>query len=314
MLILDLNNSKTFLDTTKKLRNGLERLQPEYLHISRISMRNILILLNKIFKSNHIVSMSPSPLNVPICIICKILNKKFFVGMHDIVPHEGKKQKRTKIYNFFLTKFAYKIILFSYFSYEQAKKHYKLPINKLLRINLAMPIYPGIKNLERKYDFALIGRLDRYKGVDDFLKLAKKFPNYSFLLAGELLMDCEIENLKNVDKLLSRQEFSKYIELISSTKILILPYRSATQSGVLLDALFAKTFVLARDVGAMREQIELYKNGKLYDDFSELVDFVENIKNFSAFTVTENDLNSARERIQKEDILHIRNFEKSLFD
>ena len=61
-------------------------------------------------------------------------------------------------------------------------------------------------------------------------------------------MDCEIENLKNVDKLLSRQEFSKYIELISSTKILILPYRSATQSGVLLDALFAKTFVLARDV------------------------------------------------------------------
>ena len=54
--------------------------------------------------------------------------------------------------------------------------------------------------------------------------------------------------------------------------------------------------------GAMREQIELYKNGKLYDDFSELVDFVENIKNFSAFTVTENDLNSARERIQ---IFHI---------
>ena len=64
----------------------------------------------------------------------------------------------------------------------------------------------------------------------------------------------------------------------------------------------------------MKEQIELYKNGKLYDDFSELVDFVENIKNFSAFTVTENDLNSARERIQKEDILHISNFEKSLFD
>ena len=101
MLILDLNNSKTFLDTTKKLRNGLERLQPEYLHISRISMRNILILLNKIFKSNHIVSMSPSPLNVPICIICKILNKKFFVGMHDIVPHEGKKQKEPKFIIFF---------------------------------------------------------------------------------------------------------------------------------------------------------------------------------------------------------------------
>ena len=314
MIILDLNNSKTFLDTTEKLRSGLKAYRPKYLHISKINMKNILELFNQIFRSKYIISMSPSPLNIPSCMVSKILNQKFFVGLQDIIPHEGKKQTRTKIYNFLLTKFAYKIVLFSRFSYEQAKKYYKLPEDKLLRINLALPIYPEISNLERKYDFALIGRLDRYKGVEEFIELAKKFPNYNFLLSGELIMEDEIEDLENVDRFFYRHDFSKYIELICSTKILILPYKSATQSGVLLDALFAKTFVIARDVGAMKEQIEIYRNGVLYNDFSELVDFVKNIESFSAFKVSENDLSLAKGRIEKQDISLLRDFEKSLFD
>ena len=312
MLILDLNNSKTFLDTTEKLRKGLKNRQPNYLHVSKINLKNMLKLFDQVLRSKYIISMSPSPLNIPICIISKILNKKFFVGLHDIIPHEGKKRNRTRIYNFLLTKFAYKIILFSLFSYKQAKKYYKLRENKLLRINLALPNYPEILNLERRYDFALIGRLDKYKGVEEFIELAKKFPNYSFLLAGELIMDDKIENLQNVDKFLFRLEFSKYIELISSTKILILPYKSATQSGVLLDALFTKTFVIARDVGAMKEQLETYRNGVLYNDFSELIDFIKNIENFSDFKITENELNSAIKKIEEQDIFLLQDFEKSL--
>lgn len=107
------------------------------------------------------------------------------------------------------------------------------------------------------------GTISKYKGIDDllcaFLDIRHKYPNVKLLIAGsgnltpyESLLESMKDDVILYNKWISDEEVEK---IISYVDFLVLPYKDASQSGVIpLANSFAKP-VIATDVGGLHEQV-----------------------------------------------------------
>lgn len=124
-------------------------------------------------------------------------------------------------------------------------------------------------------DFVLLffGYIRKYKGLDLLLnampKLIKKIPNIKLLVVGEsyegfsfyknIVTELNITNhVKMENRFVANEEVAKYY---SSSDLVILPYRSATQSGILNVAYGFLKPVLVTDVGGLAEFVDDKKTG-----------------------------------------------------
>ena len=166
------------------------------------------------------------------------------------------------------------------------------------------------------------GYVRKYKGldllIDALAELVKKDRTYKLLAAGEFYDDekyyrdkIEILKLDNSVKLLNQfipnEEVAKYF---GPSDLVVLPYRSATQSGILNLAYGFYKPVLVTDVGGLAEFVDNSKTGYVIqpDSQKDLIDgiinffnqrekinFKENIKN----RVSQNAFNSLPELFNK---------------
>ena len=98
------------------------------------------------------------------------------------------------------------------------------------------------------------------------------------LFRSENLIEIDEKKLpQNITFRNSYLDFDVYVDLIRKSKSLLMPYKNATQSGVVADAFQHKTFLISRNVGAIKEQLEIYKNGCVYDSFEEGLSICKNI-------------------------------------
>jgi glycosyltransferase involved in cell wall biosynthesis len=166
------------------------------------------------------------------------------------------------------------------------------------------------------------GYVRKYKGldllIDALAELVKKDSTYKLLAAGEFYDDekyyrDKIETLKLgasvklLNKFIPNEEVAKYFE---PSDLVVLPYRSATQSGILNLAYGFYKPVLVTDVGGLAEFVDNGKTGYVIksDSQKDLIDgiinffnqrekinFEENIKN----RVLQNAFNSLPELFNK---------------
>lgn len=146
------------------------------------------------------------------------------------------------------------------------------------------------------------GIVREYKGLKLLLKTVKSLPkNYFLLCAGEVYGDdSEYRELLNHPDLKDRVKFDdKYIadnevkNYFCAADVNILPYSSATQSGISSIALHFNLPQIVTDVGGLKECIEIGKTGLLVKERNEVSlkatileyfekgyrdDFVENMK------------------------------------
>ncbi|MCH7771402.1 MAG: glycosyltransferase, partial [Bacteroidetes bacterium] len=204
--------------------------------------------------------------------------------------------------------------------YSKKKKIYRseLPIYDCYRHNDLLDISKVKSELGIAEDdnvLLFFGYIRKYKGLDILLKafpkILEKYPNSFLLVVGEfydnpknylkIIDDLNIGGkVKVINEFVPNEEVSKYYQI---SDVVVLPYLSATQSGILNVAYGFNKPVIVTDVGGLAEFVEEGKTGFViksnsvkalingygnYLNLKEKVDFVQSIKEYNSKNSFEN--------------------------
>lgn len=204
--------------------------------------------------------------------VLKRIKGKKLVLAHNILPHEA--WPGTKYFLKRVFRQADKLIVLS--------RSCQNDIMQLLGADFAQktilafhPIYDSIpldtakaEIPESGANLLFFGLIKEYKGLDVLLKamprVIKELPNARLIVAGsiygkaepyyKLIRELRLESYLEVHfRYLTDLEVAKYF---GRSEVCILPYKSATQSGVIATAFSSNTPVIASDVGGLGEYIE----------------------------------------------------------
>lgn len=219
--------------------------------------------------------------------IIKFLRLNFIIWIHDPELHSGER-KKIKAARFIIDKFIIKNSKNIIVSYNEAKKivssKYNYKEEKIRTIFLPELPNMNYKDFETnnlRYDCIFYGRIEEYKGIDILIKAIsiiknKKNKKIKVCIVGRGKQSQEIWSL--IEKLnlnVNIDFFNKYVEdyklaeLISQSKIVVLPYKDATGSQTVQIANYYKKIVVANKVGCFRDYIKNNVNGILIDEINE---------------------------------------------
>tara|TARA_Y100000310_G_C20643824_1_gene795460 strand:+ start:709 stop:1827 length:1119 start_codon:yes stop_codon:yes gene_type:complete len=213
-------------------------------------------------------------------LVKKLTRSKVVFLCHNVAPHEAR----------FVDKFLTKIGLSYADSFivhgEEEKETLKSMVPKAKITKHVHPTYDIFKekfkkeniNLKlRKKVILFFGYVRKYKGLDHLLdalpELVKKYPDLDLLIVGEFWKDSDdtLEKIKNhpekdhiklVDSYVPNEKVGNYFEVCD---ICVLPYNSATNSGIVQTAFaFEKPCIVTR-VGALPEVVLHDKTGLVID-------------------------------------------------
>lgn len=115
---------------------------------------------------------------------------------------------------------------------------------------------PGLKKYKRELSkpvqVLFIGRALRYKGCDLLLEAVRSIPHIELTIAGRGAGHFMDKQINVIDKWLSESEM---VQLINDSHILALPYREASQSGIITIGIAASIPMLISRVGGLSEQL-----------------------------------------------------------
>ncbi len=195
---------------------------------------------------------------------------KTYQVIHEVIPHEGDRQVRmVDLMNKAVVKLSDIIVLRNKTYIDEMQKRYKISADRIKYLELwrrypeyTMPRYTG-KAL-------FFGRINPYKGADNLLKIAQLCPEVEFNVVGRVdplteSIVSELSKCRNVT--LNNDYVSDRVmeEAFIDCDWVIVPYNSASQSGIIIDAYKYSRPVIAFSVGAIPEQIDDGKSGYLIE-------------------------------------------------
>lgn len=199
-----------------------------------------------------------------------------FTVNHDPIPHEGEEGKIENIINNHIYQRTDIIIVHSKKFAAYVKKRYKKPCVYLpLGRHDFYKRIKGKRSLfkydETKHSILFFGRISPYKGLDDlckaYKKLEEKREDVELIIAGNGAFGLYVEMYRHIRNVSILNQWIADEELESLFKkdnlIVVLPYKDATQSGVVLVAMDYGVPVIATNTGGLAEQVENGKTGLL---------------------------------------------------
>lgn len=133
-------------------------------------------------------------------------------------------------------------------------------------------------------DFALFfGRIDRQKGIDRLLNSMKEHPlqGTKLVIAGKgTFSDEEKRLIEGNSQVLAINRFiedSEMVWLFEHAKCVVLPYRDATQSGVIPVSYYYGKPVIASDIEGLNEFVAAGSTGFLVSDESDFSDSINRV-------------------------------------
>ncbi len=200
--------------------------------------------------------------------------KRVYSTIHDPQPHSGEDHLKARLIRFLSLGVAKHYFFYS----EYARKEFKRlePGNK--KQTWQLRLYPltffrsYLKPVSVERNIILFfGRLSPYKGIDLFLEaipgVLEEFPDAQFVIAGRSIEGYVVDeqaihknanNIRLLNRYIGNEELA---DLFSRAKMVVCPYKDATQSGVLATALALNVPVVASDAGAFPEYIIDNENG-----------------------------------------------------
>ena len=207
--------------------------------------------------------------NLAIMLMCK-KNVCIYQIIHDLIPHEGDRSaKQVELMNKIVCKISDYIVLCNQKYLNKITELYSVaPVRaKYIDMWRRFPDYSGPGNPQ---NILFFGRINPYKGADNLLEIVDLCPDLHFTIMSKVDSQVEqiIEELKlraNVDVITGYVSNSEMDEAFINAGCVILPYNSATQSGVVIDAYRYGRPAIAFNVGAISEQIDENISGYLVE-------------------------------------------------
>lgn len=199
--------------------------------------------------------------------------------LHDPHPHDPNNNLLQSLYNRLLfnsLNYVDSFILLNHKDVSYVKKLYNKPIVVIQHASFNEYDIKPVFNVKLTKTIGFFGRIEPYKGLDILVRAFVKInnPSLKLMIAGSGSIERDIMSLiKNdnrielINRYISEEELPN---LIKNTDFIVLPYKTATQSGVIpLVFAFGKT-VIATNVGALSEQVP-YNTGLLVEPTIEAI-------------------------------------------
>lgn len=205
-------------------------------------------------------------------LIERLLQRQFPVVevIHDVNPHPGLRYPMYALHSVLYPSLADAVVSMSEYSHHQMVRKYPGKVHIRSRhgiIHGRQEIDPDAVAAKRE-SMLFFGQITAYKGIDvlvDAFKIAKQQnPDLELDIVGRgqikpaLLQQIKHQGIGLTNRYVSDEEVKS---IISEHGIMVMPYASATQSGVAAVALANGLPGVATNVGALPEQIMDGRNG-----------------------------------------------------
>ncbi|AFQ45987.1 glycosyltransferase family 4 protein [Desulfosporosinus meridiei] len=206
-------------------------------------------------------------------------------AVHDVIPHDGN--KAMAVCNYVTSKLADRVILRNYKYKELLSQKYHIKQEHITCFELWRS-FRKEEPITYSKTFLCFGRIRRYKGFDLLDQIVQKTPDINYHIVGEPDEESQeiVEKLKQhpnveiVDREVSDIEMEACFQ---NADWIVLPYFSATQSGVITDACRFSRPVIAFDVGAISEQVADGETGFLVPA-GNIERFAETVREANGFS------------------------------
>lgn len=189
--------------------------------------------------------------------------KNRIMTIHDPIPHD-KLSILNKIREYIYQKVFNNKILLSNALLDDYVKYTKTPYDNIYISRLG--VYDFLTKYELKPNLfgeyiLFFGRIAKYKGVELLIEAYKKTQLFNdgikLIIAGKGLLECDIPDERDGIIMINRYiENKELASLIYHSRFIVLPYRSATQSGCVMSAFAFNKPILVTNVGDLPKEVE----------------------------------------------------------
>lgn len=215
------------------------------------------------FGANVIHFLSAHPANIPLALFLGAVPRIFTV--HDASAHPGEvKSVIIEIYTSLVTRLlADHLVLHGKFSMDiLARRGLKPDAMTLVPLSMGDPS-PEPAPVGEEPEVLFFGKIRPYKGIDTLVRAAEilfdSLPRARLTIAGEGDLSPYLkgmrrpENFTLINRVIGEDEVSP---LVRRSRVVVLPYSSATQSGVIPVAYAEGRPVVVTRVGSLPEMVE----------------------------------------------------------
>lgn len=195
---------------------------------------------------------------------------KTYQVIHEVIPHEGDSQvKMVDLMNKAVVKFADTIVLRNKTYIQDLIDRYGIGAERVKYLELWRR-YPSYTKPIHNGRALFFGRINPYKGADNLVEIVRLCPDIQFDVIGRV--DPQMQDV--VDQLAKEKNVKLNNDYVTDVEMreafidcdwAIVPYNSASQSGIIIDAYKYSRPVIAFAVGAIPEQVDDGKSGYLVE-------------------------------------------------
>jgi glycosyltransferase involved in cell wall biosynthesis len=173
--------------------------------------------------------------------VLRMFNIRVHAGIHDFEPHEGDREWFIRVMNLLICACCFRVLFYSRSQYDRAQCRWPWFAHRYRCLRLPTEYQREHTEMEslRHFEFLFFGRLERYKGLEllleAFTNVRRIRPDVTLHIAGAGSYQCralEEANDPNISKSIGYVPNNRLPEIFLGAKVIVLPYSSATQSGV----------------------------------------------------------------------------------
>ena len=244
--------------------------------------------------------------NLPVAILFRLLGGSVLSTVHrfDLESYDPLRRVLLTCYEKLIFLLSEKIIILS--------DNERVPPIKKVVIKMAGYKQQVTKSKATADYFMFFGRIDDYKGLEDIFSLARDLPNANFVVAGNGFSPAisDLECLENVTVINRFIDDSELKGLFDGAYLVLLPYKSISQSAVQILSYSYATPVVCYDIGNLSEFIVNGVTGYLVPscDYSSFKKAVESFKVEDLSTMSRNCITYFSDNFS-DDVLYKQNYE-----
>ncbi len=192
----------------------------------------------------------------------KLFGKKTIMTVHDGILHEGEESRFQQWLINQCIKHTDELIFLTDFVRKNVSQKIDFKANTTVIPHGIFTdyVHTQIRTLTHKPRLLFLGRIGKYKGVEMLIEATNQTLQDSYeslTIAGKALYDLKFENDNPKIILLNKWlDNNEVIRLLKESDILILPYKEASQSGVIPMGIAATIPMVCTQVGGLPEQLK----------------------------------------------------------